>query len=113
MRRFASDIAVVLMLAIFLGGIAAVIAAPGGAASKTALGIAVFAALLAAANFATSPNWDELAEDIRRIRQAAEAGRTGAQAPTPAVFKLLPVVPWVLIWGAAIAYCMGRRARHR
>lgn len=109
MRRFLTDIAGVLMLAIFFGGIAAVIAVPGDAASKTALGLAVFAALLAAANYATSPDWDEIAKDIRGIRQAAEEGLRSVTASTHSPSKGSRLAQAV-VGIALIAAWFGRRA---
>lgn len=73
MRRFASDIATLVLLVVVVGGIVAVIVVPGDATSKTAIALGVLAAMLGAASFATSPDWDALSDEITRIRQAVES----------------------------------------
>jgi len=54
----------VVLLAVAVGGVAAVALVPGEAASKTALGLGAVAIAIAAGNYAESPDWDEVEKDV-------------------------------------------------
>jgi hypothetical protein len=62
-----------MLLAIAVGGTVAVAIVPGEAASRIAIALGVVAALIAAANYATSPDWDDVSSDLRRLREIAES----------------------------------------
>jgi hypothetical protein len=55
-----------------VGGVAAVAFVPGGPASKTALGLGAVAIVIAAGNYAESPDWDEMEKDVKRLREIAD-----------------------------------------
>jgi hypothetical protein len=62
----------VVLLAVAVGGVAAVAFVPGGPASKTALGLGAVAIVIAAGNYAESPDWDEMEKDVKRLREIAD-----------------------------------------
>jgi heme A synthase len=72
MSRLATHLAVAVLLAVAVGGTVAVALMPGNTASRVAVGLGVVAAIIAAGNFASNPDWDEMAGDLRRIREIAD-----------------------------------------
>ena len=72
-NRWATHLAVGILLAIAVGGVVAVAVVPGESASKVAIALGVVAALLAAGNYATNPDWDDVSNDLRRLREIAES----------------------------------------
>jgi hypothetical protein len=68
-----TDLATVVLVAVVVAGIVMLIVVP--AESKTAIALAVIACALAAANYAMTPDVDEIAKDVRRLREAAEQPR--------------------------------------
>lgn len=80
--RWAANLAVIALLAIVVGGVLAAFLVPGDPASKTAIGLGVLAAVIAAASFATSPVLDDIGRDVRRLREAAERATRTSPHPT-------------------------------
>jgi hypothetical protein len=70
--RFATHLAIGLLPAIAVVGIVALAIAPDEPASTIAIALGIVAALIAAANYATNPDWDDMSSDLRRLREIAE-----------------------------------------
>jgi hypothetical protein len=60
-----------VLLTVAVGGSVAVALVPDD--SKTAVGLGVVALVIAAGNYATNPDWEELAKDVQRLREIADS----------------------------------------
>jgi hypothetical protein len=112
MSRFTTHLAAATLLLIAVGAIVAVFAAPGDASSKTALGLGAAAALFAAANFATNPDWDQLVGDVRRLRDLAE--RRAIDSPRDvSKHPNRPRCRWRIVLALGIVWACDTLARKR
>src|SRR5690242_4533964 len=68
--RWPTHLAVAVLLTVAVGGIVVVALVPDN--SKIAVGLGVAALVIAAGNYATNPDWDELARDVKRLRKIAD-----------------------------------------
>jgi hypothetical protein len=104
-----------VLLAVAVGGVAAVALVPGDSASKTALGLGAVAIAIAAGNYAESPDWNEVEKDVKRLRQIADGlGSTAVDSQQGAVESSSASVPRWLVPSLLIIWLCGRsRKRHR
>jgi hypothetical protein len=99
-----------MLLAIAVGGIVAVATVPGESASKIAIALGVVAALLAAGNYATNPDWDDVSSDLRRLREIAEKrpAHVDSASSESAGRKW---TEWLIVGAVVIWIFRGRRRR--
>jgi hypothetical protein len=71
-RRLFSDVTLVVLIVVAIGGLAAFFSVPGDTASRVALGLSIVAVVIATASYASSPDWDKISDDVAAIREAVE-----------------------------------------
>lgn len=91
-----------MLIAVIVAGIVILLVVP--AESKTAIALAVIACALAAANYAMTPDLDDITKDVKLLREAVETRRppTNQSAVSPGSSRrmytvLLGVIVSILI----------------